>query len=311
MYPKDAHNEESLIFHTPYIALANIFYKKNQLNTTHSHTTIISHNDGIGNDYRFWSPSFNIHFGYWKWGVNPFDREAMLRQMNQEVLDRLAISSDQPPLILDAGCGAGATLRYMANRLPNAHFKGITLAPWLLDKGKKLNEATGLSNRIKLIKADFQNIPLPDACADAVICIESVCYAEGKGKEKLIAELRRILKPGGQFVIVDAFRKSTRPMPIFFEKLFRENAELWAVDELAELPLFENTLSKYGFENIKKEDISWRSFPTALHIPFVVFRLLLNGGWRRNDYWKALLMTLATGCLMRYFGYYIIRGRRS
>ena len=269
-------------------------------------TTIISHNDGIAADYRFWSPSFNIHFGYWEWGVNPFDREAMLLQMNREVLQRLQLPMGQPCYVVDAGCGAGATLRYMAERLPETRFTGVTLAPWLLQLGWGMNKEAGLSNRIQLVKGDFQKMPLPDACADAVFCLESACYAEGRGKVKLVKELHRVLKPGGRLVVVDAFRKSGTPMPVSFEKLFRKNALLWAVDELAELPLFEKTLQANGFGKIKTEDISWRAAPTAAHIPFVVLRLLWNGNWRRNNYWKALLMTLLTGLLTRYMGYFMV-----
>ena len=275
-----------------------------------TNSNIIFHNDGIGNDYCYWSPSFNIHFGYWRWGVNPFNREAMLLQMNEEVLNRLQVPKGQTCHIVDAGCGAGATLRYMAEHLPKATFTGVTLAPWLLEKGKQMNEKAGLSNRIEVIKADFQNMPLPDASANAVFCIESACYADGKDKAILIHELHRILKPGGHFVVVDAFRKNDNPMPAFFEKLFRKNASLWAVEDLAELPLFEETLSKSGFENLKTENISWRTAPTAMHIPLVVLRLLWDGAWRRNDYWKALLMTSVTGALMQYMGYYVISGKR-
>ena len=276
-----------------------------------NHSDIVSHNDGIGEDYRIWSPSFNIHFGYWKWGISPFDREAMLLQMNEEVLERLQLVKNGHSFVVDAGCGAGATLRFMAERLPAANFNGITLAPWLLAKGKELNNAAGLSGRIELIKGDFQSMPLPTSCADAVFCLESACYAAGEDKAKLISELYRILKPGGRLVVVDAFRKKARPMPHLFEKLFRKNASLWAVNELAQLTFFEKTLTEYGFKNVKTEDISWRAVPTAMHIPMVVLRLLWNGSWRRNDYWKALLMTLVTGLLSRYMGYYVVSGVRA
>ena len=42
-----------------------------------------------GPDYAAWSQHFNMHFGFFRRGMNPFNREAMLEQMNHEVLDRL------------------------------------------------------------------------------------------------------------------------------------------------------------------------------------------------------------------------------
>jgi len=272
---------------------------------------IVRHNDGIGADYRYWSHSYNIHFGYWRWGVNPFDREAMLVEMNEQVLQRLQLPLDAPAVIVDAGCGTGATCRYMAARLPNARFTGILLATGLLEIGEKRNREEGLSNRIRLLKADFQDMPVPGHSADAAICIESVCYAGGKEKAKLILELTRILKPGGRLVVVDAFRKHDNPFPAFFEKIYRRNARLWAVDELAEISLFEKALAEAGLKNIKVEDVSLRVVPTAMHIPFVVLRLLWSGSWRRNDYWKALLMTLGMGAGMRHVGYYVVSAEKS
>jgi MPBQ/MSBQ methyltransferase len=272
---------------------------------------VVRHNDGIGPDYRFWSRSFNIHFGYWRRGINPFDREAMLMEMNAEVLKRLALSPDAPAVIVDAGCGAGATLRYMAERLPAAKFCGVTLAPWLLNLGKKMNKEAGLSGRIQLIEADFQNMPLPGAFADAAFCLESACYAGGKDKVALLRELCRILKPGGRLVVVDAFRKNDRPFPAFFEKIYRRNARLWAVEELAAIQVFKKELAGSGFRNIQVEDIGWRVIPTAMHIPFVVLRLLWSGSWLRNDYWKALLLTLGMGVGMRHVGYYVVSAEKA
>ena len=34
-----------------------------------------------GPDYAAWSREFNMHFGYYRAGANPLDREAMLQQM--------------------------------------------------------------------------------------------------------------------------------------------------------------------------------------------------------------------------------------
>src|SRR5271154_240123 len=73
-----------------------------------------------GPDYAAWSPEFNMHFGYYRAGTNPLDREAMLEQMNAEVLARLQVDGIVEPQLLDLGCGLGATLRSFARCLPGA-----------------------------------------------------------------------------------------------------------------------------------------------------------------------------------------------
>ena len=78
-----------------------------------------------GPDYAAWSSRYNMHFGFFRWGMNPFRREAMLEQMNQEILRRLHLNREAetrvPARILDMGCGLGATLRSFARRLPWTH----------------------------------------------------------------------------------------------------------------------------------------------------------------------------------------------
>src|SRR5215813_76021 len=70
-----------------------------------------------GPDYAAWSREFNMHFGYYRAGRNPLRREAMLEQMNAEVLERLGLAGIAEPQLLDLGCGLGSTLRSFARRL--------------------------------------------------------------------------------------------------------------------------------------------------------------------------------------------------
>ena len=94
------------------------------LQNTSPHQKVIEYYEEAGMDYGAWSPHFNMHFGHWKWGMNPFKLEPMLRQMNQEVLNRLGLENTPLPMVLDAGCGLAATSRYMARQRPDAFFMG-------------------------------------------------------------------------------------------------------------------------------------------------------------------------------------------
>ena len=67
----------------------------------------------VADDYRAWSPSYNMHFGFWRLGLNPLRREGMLIEMNRTVgrALRLDTATTGPRCVLDLGCGAGATSR--------------------------------------------------------------------------------------------------------------------------------------------------------------------------------------------------------
>lgn len=97
-----------------------------------------------GPDYAAWSAAFNMHFGYFRLGMNLFDREPMLEQMNLEVLDRLRMPPERRTRLADLGCGVGATMRSIAARLPLADLTGITLVPWQIERGEQLTRASAL-----------------------------------------------------------------------------------------------------------------------------------------------------------------------
>src|SRR5215469_12165406 len=71
--------------------------------TTASADSFQRYYEEAGPDYAAWSPAFNMHFGFFRRGINPLDREAMLEQMNAEVLSRLQLRATPSPRILDMG----------------------------------------------------------------------------------------------------------------------------------------------------------------------------------------------------------------
>ena len=280
---------------------------------------VISYYEKAGLDYAEWDKDFNMHFGYFKWGMNPFNLSAMLNQMNEEVYRRLKLETYTEPTVLDLGCGLTASSRYMALKNREALFYGITITPWQVEFGNKLNEEADLYKRIAIVKTDFANIPFTDGMANAAFAIESSCYAKGDDKKDLINEMYRVLKSGGRFVLTDGFRKHNNPLPKWLDKIYRNNLEGWALTDLGEIHLFVKALKDAGFKNIKVEDISWKVAPSFMHIPFTVFKFFWKrflkkektplSKERRNNalgpLWGMLL-----GLSRKHFSYYIVSGEK-
>ena len=230
-----------------------------------------------GPDYAAWSPAFNMHFGFFRRGMNPFNREAMLEQMNLEVLDRLHLSSSSTirPRILDMGCGLGATLRSFARHLPSADLHGVTLVPWQLEQGRLLNHSAPHAGNITMALGDYEHTPYPSASFDAVCAIESSCYSNGVSKSRLIREAHRLLRPGGRLVVADAFLGPGRlrgPQ----HSIYRTLCDCWAIDTMADIDSFTRELRRAGFVNIRIEPMRARVAPSALHIPWVTIKFLLT-----------------------------------
>lgn len=68
-----------------------------------------------------------MHFGFFRWGLNPLRREPMLNEMNRQVLTRLRLEPAREDLLVDLGCGVGATVRYAAGMYPRKRIVGVTI----------------------------------------------------------------------------------------------------------------------------------------------------------------------------------------
>lgn len=230
-----------------------------------------------GPDYAAWSPAFNMHFGYYHAGANPFDREAMLEQMNAEVLARLQLDGVAVPQLLDLGCGLGATLRSFAQRLPNAKLFGVTRVPWQVEQAQALNEAAGCGERVCVTEGDYEDTTLlPRSGFDGVYALESSCHAHGADKRKLLEQAHRLLRPGGRLVVADGFLTNGQFVSALQRRIYRKLCECWVIEELAQLHLFTARLEQLGFAKITIEHLQFRVAPSVVHIPWVTLKFLVT-----------------------------------
>ncbi len=278
---------------------------------------IIEFYDEAGIDYGHWSTGFNMHLGFYRRGLNPFDREKMLEQMNLEVATRLHLHPKDKTFLIDLGCGAGAIARTVAKYYSNASIKGVTNVPSQVRIATRLNAMENLQNQIEILGGDYTALPFEDGAADGVWAVESACYAEGPTKENLAREMARVLKIGGRFAVADCFiKKPEKKLNFLIEKCYSTVCESWALTEMPILDIFVATLERQGFRDIVVEDISWRVVPSLAHAPFAVlsfvFKKLLAGEPLKRqsiNNLKASLLALALGLNRTKFSYCLISGR--
>jgi len=229
-----------------------------------------------GPDYAAWSREFNMHFGYYRTGANPLDRESMLDQMNAEVLERLHLGSMGEPSILDLGCGLSATLRSFARRLPRARLAGITRVPWQVEHADALNRVAGCRERVRVVQGDYEDTNLESNSFDAAYALESSCHAHGFDKGALLAEAHRLLRPGGRLVVADGFLARDRFATVLQRRVYRKLCDCWVIEQLAQLLPFTARLEQLGFRDIKVEQLQGRVAPSVAHVPWVTLKFLLT-----------------------------------
>ena len=101
--------------------------------------------------------------------------------------------------VLDIGCGTGYAVRHLGSMLPEGKACGIDLSPQMIEEAKK--NTLGEARNVEFQVANAEEIPYPDNTFDAVLCTNS--FHHYPNPLKALRGFRRVLKPGGQFVIFE------------------------------------------------------------------------------------------------------------
>jgi tocopherol O-methyltransferase len=142
------------------------------------------------------------------WGPGVTTRAQAFHYVDDLIAERvrsLAAASTATLHAIDLGCGVGATLCRLAERLPGVRATGVTLSPLQAHIATDRIQAAGLADRVSCLEADYTSLPASVAPADLAYAIES--FVHGPSPERFLAECARIVRPGGLLVIVDDFRR--------------------------------------------------------------------------------------------------------
>lgn len=106
-----------------------------------------------------------------------------------------------PARILDVACGTGSALNQLALAHPGEKYWGLDLSPYYLrHAGRRLAHVQDLS----LVAENAEHMPLADASFDVVTSVFLFHELPARARRNVLAEMRRVLKPGGLLVIEDA-----------------------------------------------------------------------------------------------------------
>lgn len=101
--------------------------------------------------------------------------------------------------VLDVGCGIGEPARRIASRI-DCEIVGLNISREQVSQGRELIARAGLDARVDIRHGNALQMPLPGGGFDAAICLEvagDICV-RAADKPRLVAELRRVLRPGGR-----------------------------------------------------------------------------------------------------------------
>lgn len=105
--------------------------------------------------------------------------------------------------VLDLGSGLGGPARTLAEAF-GCRVTGIDLTPAFCEAAETLSLWVGLGDRVTFQRADATNLPFSDQQFDAAMTLHVAMNIAAK--DRLYAEARRVLKPGGVFAVYDVLQ---------------------------------------------------------------------------------------------------------
>jgi len=280
--------------------------------TTVSRQEVVNFYEEATEDYSFWSSDLNMHFGYYTAGrTNPLTRDSMLNEMNSQIYERLQLPKGKTT-IADLGCGMGGPMRHFLKTNLELSVIGVTLSPFQVREGNKLL----VDKKGVILHENFCETSMATGSMDGVVGIESLCHV-AHSKESL-REAFRLLKPGKKFVICDAFiKKPVSQLCPGAAYSYKRLCKGWKLEGLGVIEEVENNLKKIGFQDVKVEDVSFRTAPSVFHVPFAIcgfiLKKILKGKRIKPESWnnlKASFYALMAGLHMKDFGYYIVTAKK-
>lgn len=118
----------------------------------------------------------------------------LFRVLHQSVLKNLITDLPDGALILEVACGTGHTTELLRDR--QLEFIACDLTPNML---QMLQARLGAD--LRLVRSDAMCLPFADASFDLVISTRFMHLFEPTSQQRLLIEMRRVLRPGGRLIV--------------------------------------------------------------------------------------------------------------
>ncbi len=129
------------------------------------------------------------HFGLTRWG-----------------LTKVEIAENAT--VLDIGCGGGRTLERLASLARLGKAVGIDYSEDSVAVARKRNQQLIANGRVEIFHGSVSSMPFSDTTFDCVSAVETFQFWPDIAAD--LTEVRRVMKPGGQLVIIAGMYSGSR-----------------------------------------------------------------------------------------------------
>jgi SAM-dependent methyltransferase len=205
------------------------------------------------------STYLNIGYSkFWQWHL----RDANFIRLIDRIAEPMLELHEQSPhrddrRLLDIGSGRGGAGIH-ANLTYDLEVKGVDITPYNVERANANARLRGVWPTVKFIEGDAQNLPrtgddaIPDASVPLVWAIEAPAHFPDK--RKFLAEVHRVLKPGGIFAFSDLLAVESKIAQ--WPDQYRAFLRVWDVPYLETFDSYREVLDNLGFDLQKTEIVT-------------------------------------------------------
>ena len=185
----------------------------------------------------------DIHIGLYKDDVEPVGDAS---HRTDETIAAKIENLGPDTKVLDIGAAYGGAARYLAETY-GCHVTCVNISDKQNAINREMSEKAGLSDKITVKHGSFEDIPAEDNSFDVVWSQDSILHSGNR--VKVMEEVARVLKPGGQFIFTDPMQSDNCPADVLQPILDRIH-----LSTLGSPGFYEKTLTGMGFEKIGFDD---------------------------------------------------------
>lgn len=194
--------------------------------------------------YHVWGGE-DIHIGLYASDHEPI-ADASRRTVAR--MAELAGTLDEKTRVLDLGAGYGGSMRYLAENY-GCRCVALNLSEVENQRNREKNRQAGLDTLIEVVDGDFAQVPFEDGGFDLIWSQDAILHSGER--ERVCAEVARLLRPGGRFVFTDPMQADDAP-----EDRLQPIYDRIHLDSLGSPGFYRRTLQALDLEELEFEDHS-------------------------------------------------------
>jgi ubiquinone/menaquinone biosynthesis C-methylase UbiE len=186
--------------------------------------------------------------------LSVYEKEAHKYDREMRFFDRLLfvggrewVCAQASGEVLEIGIGTGRNLPHYPD---DVRLTGVELSPAMLEIARA--RARELGREIDLRVADAQALEFPDQSFDSVVCTLSLCTIPDD--RAAVAEARRVLRPGGRFLLLEHVRSPLLPVRLA-QRLLDPLASRFQADHLLREPLEHLQAEGFNVEQLERSKL--------------------------------------------------------